>query len=180
MGAMHRQTMHEDYERARRTFHQLLDTATTAELTRPTNGTRWTNEQLLWHMFFGYLITRVLLPLVRLFSHLPDGASKGFAGLLNAATRPFDLINYAGPCGAVTVFTPRRTAAAFDRVIDSLNRRLAAEPEESLARGMHFPVRWDPFFADFMTLADVYRYPNRHLEFHRRQLTLGGGETPVR
>ncbi|WP_328731952.1 hypothetical protein OHT20_17830 [Streptomyces caniferus] len=37
---------------------------------------------------------------------------------------------------------------------------------------MHYPVRWDPFFTDFMTLADIYRYPTRHFDFHHRQLTL--------
>ncbi|KJY23826.1 hypothetical protein VR46_43260 [Streptomyces sp. NRRL S-444] len=45
-----------------------------------------------------------------------------------------------------------------------------------LARGMHFPVRWDPFFKDFMTLADIYRYPTQHFDFHHRQLTLNSGD----
>jgi hypothetical protein len=37
---------------------------------------------------------------------------------------------------------------------------------------MHYPPRWDPFFEDFMTLDDVYRYPGRHFDFHAHQLTL--------
>jgi hypothetical protein len=37
---------------------------------------------------------------------------------------------------------------------------------------MAFPVSWDPYFPPHMTLEDVYRYPNRHVEHHRRQLTL--------
>jgi hypothetical protein len=37
---------------------------------------------------------------------------------------------------------------------------------------MHYPVRWDPFFQDFMTLADICHYPTQHFNFHRRQLTL--------
>ncbi|PWK87230.1 hypothetical protein C8D88_104391 [Lentzea atacamensis] len=37
---------------------------------------------------------------------------------------------------------------------------------------MHYPTRWDPFFQDFMTLGDLYRFPVRHFGFHRRQLTL--------
>ncbi|MFE1555035.1 MerR family DNA-binding transcriptional regulator [Streptomyces sp. NPDC058734] len=86
------------------------------------------------------------------------------------------LLGYAGPRGAVKVFTHARTRAAFDRVIDALHHRLTAEPEETLARGMCFPTRWDPFFKDVMTLADVYRYPTRHFDFHRRQLTLGSGD----
>lgn len=93
--------------------------------------------------------------------------------MLNAGTRPFDEINYLGPCGAVKVFGPRRTGIAFDRITGSLERRLAKESEHDLARGMHYPVRWDPFFKDFMTLADLYRYPTQHFDFHHRQLTLG-------
>jgi hypothetical protein len=37
---------------------------------------------------------------------------------------------------------------------------------------MHFPTRWDPYFRDLMTVADVYRYPGQHYDHHRRQLTL--------
>jgi hypothetical protein len=37
---------------------------------------------------------------------------------------------------------------------------------------MHYPTRWDPFFGDFMTLADLYRFPTQHFDFHARQLTL--------
>ena len=40
---------------------------------------------------------------------------------------------------------------------------------------MAFPTSWDPYFAPCMTLADVYRYPSRHFEHHRRQLTLRPG-----
>ena len=38
---------------------------------------------------------------------------------------------------------------------------------------MHYPATWDPFFASYMTLADLYRYPTRHFRFHQRQLALG-------
>ncbi|MFE1441172.1 DinB family protein [Streptomyces sp. NPDC058739] len=171
--ALDRQAVLDDYDRARRTFHALLDEATPASLARPTTGTRWTNRQLLWHMLFGYLVTRVVLGLARGFSRLPRSASKAFARLLDAGTLPFDVINYLGPCGAVKLFGPRSMGAAFDRITASLERRLAKESERDLARGMHCPVRWDPFFQDFMTLADFYRYPTRHFDFHHDQLTLG-------
>lgn len=167
-----RQAVRDDYERARRTFHTLLDASTAADLARPSDGTRWTNRQLLWHMLFGYLITRVLLVVARVFGRLPRGASKGFARLLDAMTGLFDAVNFLGPCGAVKVFGPRSMNVAFDLVTGSLERRLAAESERELARGMHYPVRWDPFFKDFMTVADIYRYPTRHFDFHHRQLTL--------
>ena len=35
-------------------------------------GTRWTSEQLLFHMVFGYMIVQRLLILVKVFSRLPD------------------------------------------------------------------------------------------------------------
>lgn len=170
---MDRQAVYDDYARARETFHRVLADASKDDLARPTRGTKWTNQQLLWHMLFGYMVVRALLILVRVFGRLPRRASKMFARVLNAATAAFDLVNYLGPCGAVTVFGPRRMGAAFDRVTGSLQRRLAAESETDLARGMHYPVRWDPFFKDFMTLADIYRYPTQHFDFHHRQLTLG-------
>jgi len=169
---MDRQAVYDGYERTRQTFHHLLQSATAADLARPTRGTRWTNGQLLWHMLFGYLIVRVLLMVMRLFGRLPRGVGKTFARLLNAATVPFDAVNYAGPIGAVKVWRPRWMGAAFDHVTASLERRLAAETEAGLARGMHYPTRWDPFFTDYMTLADLYRYPTRHFDFHQRQLTL--------
>ena len=40
---------------------------------------------------------------------------------------------------------------------------------------MYFPVRWDLFFADTMSVADVYHYGTQHYDFHRAQLTLGRG-----
>lgn len=167
-----RQTIHEEMERARTTFHQLLDDATEADLRRPTDGTRWTNEQLLFHMLFGYILIPPLLILLRVFARLPRGARRAWARLLNAATRPFDVVNYLGPLGGAKVFGRRRMGTAFDRVIASLHRRLDAEREAGLALGMNYPARWDPFFRDVMTIADLYRYPTQHFDFHRRQLSL--------
>lgn len=159
-------------ERARVTFHELLDQASRADLRRPSAGTRWTNEQLLFHMLLGYLIIRALLALVGGFSRLPDGASRRYARLLDAGTAPFDAVNYAGSWLGGSVLGCGQMAALFDRVTATLHRRLDAESDADLARGMHYPTRWDPFFQDFMTRADVYRFPTQHFDFHRRQLTL--------
>ena len=62
----------------------------------------------------------------------------------------------------------------------ALERQLRAETGTRLRTGMHYPVRWDPFFKDFMTLADIYHYPTQHFDFHQRQLALGqsSAETP--
>lgn len=173
--SLDRQAVHNELERARTAFHELLDEATDADLRRPTDGTRWTNGQLLYHMLFGYILMRPLLILMRIFGRLPRGASRAFARVLDAGTRPFDVVNYLGPLGGARVLGRRGMGAAFDRVIAGLHQRLDAEREARLSLGMHYPTRWDPFFQDVMTIADLYRYPTRHFEFHRRQLTLPTG-----
>jgi hypothetical protein len=60
----------------------------------------------------------------------------------------------------------------FEAVIAALHQRLASETADDLARRMHYPTRWDPFFKDVMTLADVYHFPTQHFDFHQRQLSL--------
>jgi hypothetical protein len=167
-----RQSIHDELERVRVDLHQLVRDATAPELRRGTDGTRWTNGQMLWHMAFGFLIMRRLLPLVRLFGRLPDPFSRAFARVLNAGTRPFHTINYRGSCGGALVFHGLRLLNQFDHTIVVLHRRLDAETEETLRRSMHFPTGWDPFFRDTMTLEDVYRYGAMHYDFHRAQLTL--------
>jgi hypothetical protein len=171
-----RQPIHEELERVRLDLHQLVDQATTRDLRRRTDGTRWTNGQMLWHMVFGYLIVSRLLPGVRLFGRLPDGYSRRFAAALNAGARPFHVINYLGGCGGALVFHGPRLSRLLDRIVNQLHRILDAESDESLGRRMHFPVQWDPFFADCMTVADVYHYGTQHYDFHRTQLTLEPGQ----
>ncbi|MEV6641449.1 DinB family protein [Amycolatopsis sp. NPDC051371] len=171
---MDKQAVHDELERARQDFHELLARADADALRRPSDGTRWTNRQLLFHMLLGYLIIRALLNLVRLFGRLPDAASRRYAKLLNAGTKPFDVVNFAGSWLGGSVLPRRWMLTLFDRTTAALHRRLDGETDTSLARGMHYPTRWDPFFQDHMTLADVYRFPTRHYDFHRRQLTLPG------
>ena len=120
-------------------------------------------------MVFGYMVVQRLLLFVRVLGRLPDCVSAAYARLLNAAATPFHVINYYGSCAAALVYNRRRMGAKLDRVI-ALQRRLARETDDDLRRGMHFPPRWDPFFADYMTLEDVYRYPGRHFDFHAEQL----------
>lgn len=170
--AVDRASIHQSMEHARASFHKLVDDASDDDLSRRTDGTRWTNEQLLFHMLFGYMIVRALLPIVRVVGRLPDRASRLFADILNSATRPFHMINYLGSVGGAKVFNRQRMGPKLDRVMASLHRQLDAEPEERLRRTMHFPPRWDPYFKDTMTLAEVYQYATQHFDHHRRQLTL--------
>jgi DinB superfamily len=161
-----------DLERARADFHQLLSLIGEGEWGKPTSGTRWTNEQLLFHMVFGYMVVQRLLVLVRSFGRLPDGVSRSYARMLDAVTAPFHSINYYGTCMATLTYNRNRMGAKMNRVIDKLERSLARVADDSIQRGMQFPTRWDPYFRDYMTLADVYRYPGQHYDHHRRQLTL--------
>jgi len=167
-----RSEIHAEFDRARAEFRQLVEAAGPAEFARRSNGTRWTNRQLLFHMLFGYLITRNLLLIVKAVSRLPTPVQRGFAALLDAGTRPFHLINYWGSCAGARFVPLGRMPGWFDAITGSLDRHLDAETDAELARSMPFPTRWDPFFAARMSLGEVYHYATEHFDFHRRQLTL--------
>jgi hypothetical protein len=170
-----RQAIADDLEACRDVLHELLAQAGPADLRRRSQGTRWTNEQPLFHMVFGFLVVRALLPLVRGIGRLPAPVGKGFAALLDSTRRPFHLVNYWGSCVGARVFDAGRMGRLGDRVVAALCRSLSRRSERSLGRGMPFPTSWDPYFTEHMTLADVYRYPSLHFEHHRRQLTLSAG-----
>lgn len=157
--------------RVRLDLRGLVERAEPADFERRSNATRWNNEQLLFHMVFGFMVVSRLIPLVKIVDKLPPQVGSGYAALLNAGASPFHVVNYAGTCAAATVFNRRRVSAQCDRVIHRLQRKLAGEAERDFARGMCFPVRWDPYFTHYMRLEDVYRYPTKHYDFHRRQLT---------
>ena len=141
-----------EMDRVRNDYRDLLDTATVAELRKTTDGTKWNNEQLLFHMLFGYLLVRNLRILVWAFSRLPESASRRFATLLNAGTRPFHVINYFGSLFGARALGYARMERLMDRAVSDLQTSLRRQPDRALDRGMHFPVGWDPYFADYMTL----------------------------
>src|SRR6478672_5642798 len=147
---MNRVDIHEELRQAQNDFHQLVAGATAQDLRRRSDGTRWTNRQLLWHMVFGYLIVRTLMPLVHLLGRL--GWSRRFAATLNAAWRPFHRLNYLGSCGGGLVLAPGRMAGLMDLTIRGLTRRLEGEAPAQLALTMHFPTRWDPYFRPTMSV----------------------------
>jgi hypothetical protein len=167
-----REAIYEELQRVRVTFRRLVEEASPGDLARASDGTRWSNQQLLFHMLFGYLVTRELISLAKIFARLPGSASRVYARLLDKATEPFNWVNYLGSCAGAMVVPPRRLAGKLDHVTMALERQLRAETSTRLRTGMHYPVRWDPFFKDFMTLADIYHYPTHHFDFHQRQLTL--------
>ncbi|MEU3642962.1 DinB family protein [Lentzea sp. NPDC034063] len=169
---MDKQAVHDDFEHARLAFHALLNGAARDDLRRRSNGTWWTNRQLLFHMLLGFLIMRALLALAKIMARLPDWAGRGWARLLNAGTRPFDVVNFVGSWLGGSVMPTRAMAALCDRTVAALGRRLDRETEIGLGKGMPYPTRWDPCFREFMTVEDLYRFPVQHFDFHRAQLSL--------
>jgi hypothetical protein len=170
MAFMNRTEVNDELERVRVEFHLLIARASKDDLRRRSDGTRWTNRQLLYHMLFGYLVVRALLPLVHALGRL--GHSRGFAATLNAGRHPFHLINYLGSCGGGQLLTPRAMTTLMDRTINALQRRLNAETDTGLALTMHFPTAWDPYFTPTMSVLDVYHFGTQHFDHHRRQLTI--------
>jgi hypothetical protein len=160
----------EEMRRAKADFHEIIEGASSEDLRRRSDGTRWTNRQLLFHIVLGYAVVRTLLPLVHALGRF--GHSRGFAAVLNAARRPFHLINYLGSCAGGQILSTRAMVALLDRMIDVLQRDLAEESDAELVLAMHFPVAWDPYFRPTMSVLDVYHFGTQHFGHHRRQLTL--------
>ncbi|WP_404291170.1 DinB family protein [Glutamicibacter arilaitensis] len=160
------------YRQDAQSLQGYLRGASPAGLRRRSSGTRWTNEQLLFHMVFGYMVVRVLIPLVHLLVRAPAGVQSGFSRLLNAGTPLFHPVNYAGSCAAALVFNHRRMERRLRRTMLALERSLERESPAALARRTDFPERWDPFFSRSMSLSEIYAYPSAHFAFHARQLSL--------
>lgn len=125
-----------------------------------------------FHMLLGFLIMRALLTLARIVARLPGWVGSARARLLDAGTKPFDVVNFAGSWLGGTPMPRKAMVVLADRTIAALHRRLDCEDEISLARGMPYPTRWDPCSREFMTLADLYRFPVQHFDFHRDQLSM--------
>jgi hypothetical protein len=123
-------------------------------------------------MLFGYLIVTTLRPLVWVFAHSPRRLSRGFAGILQSLTRPFHVVNYLGSLGGGRLLGRTGMAWLLDVVVTRLQRSLRRATDAGLSRGMHFPVGWDPYFMDYMTVLEVYHYGTQHYDHHRAQLTL--------
>jgi len=144
------------------------------ELLAPTNGTKWTNRELLFHMWFGQRLTRTLLPVVRGFSRLPPSASAAFSGLLTTATRPYEWANYAASAGGGRVVQLERVRHWMHRDTAAILQWSAQANDVLLDRGMSIPSEWDPYFMTWMSCRDVLEWAPRHYRHHRAQLTIRG------
>ena len=154
-------------------FHQLLNSLATDEFDKQSLNPGWTNGEILAHMTFGFIILNVLLPMARLWGHLPKNSSKWFAKLLNALTGPFNWINELGARGQGKVFAPKRVGKIYDRTYFALLKKINSIQADEWEHGMFYPTKWDPNFSEFMTLEKLFHYPVQHFNFHLSQISHG-------
>ncbi len=170
---MNRDDVVEELGRAAADFRALVLTASDDDLGRRSDGTHWTNRQLLFHMLFGYQVVFVLRPLVWFFAHAPRVLSRGFATSLNAMTRPFHVVNYLGSLGGGRLLGRHGMAWVFDRITARLQASVRRADDRALARGMHFPT---VFFSGHRGLASRSRLHSRHTATLRRSHS--GADSP--
>jgi len=165
-----RETIRAELESTRATFHTLLGSLTDDILRRQSHNPGWTNGEILAHMTFGFIVINLLLPMARLWGHLPKGSSKWFAWLLNSVTGPFNWVNALGARGQGRVFTHKRIGSIYDRVYFSLLRQVDSIKDDEWGHGMYYPTKWDFNFDEFMTLEKLFHYPVIHFNFHLKQI----------
>ncbi len=169
-GTARKERLRAELEAARATFHAVLASLSDAQLKQRSKNPAWTNQQLVFHMAFGFFLLPSLIRIVLVLRRLPRPVSQLFARLLNSATVPFNWINAAGPALVGTRFTRRALGATFDRVHAHVLRRIDAIREADLELGMYYPDRWEPLFQDYMTLEDILRYPVLHVRSHLQHI----------
>jgi len=123
-------------------------------------------------MLFGYLIVRTLLILVRALPGRPAAFPSSSQQSSTRPRRPFTLLTTWDPSAARESSAHSGMNKTFDLVVAHFVTSLEKDPDSQLRRGMHFPVGWDPYFQEYMTIEDVYHYATLHYDYHRRQLTL--------
>jgi hypothetical protein len=157
-------------EAARIEFHALLGSVARRDWDRPSANPAWTNGQLLVHIAFAYLLVLRLWRVMQLFDRLPRSWSCSFARLLDWSTPLYHRINALLPRLGTRAYGPDTLANQYDRIHARVLRRLASVRDEAWQTGMHYPVRWDPRFREYMTLEDLVRWSALHLWHHSQQI----------
>ncbi|HEY0671002.1 MAG TPA: hypothetical protein VGD27_01985 [Longimicrobiales bacterium] len=67
-------------------------------------------------------------------------------------------------------FTPCWPLSPPSRIHERVLQLAVSLSEADWERGMHYPTRWDPRFADFMRFEDVLRWSVAHLRHYKTQL----------
>lgn len=153
-------------------YRCLTDSARPDELAAPSNGTRWTNAQLLFHMWFGQRIALAFIILFAVLGRLPRPISIGFARLLTALTVPYNWINYAAPLGGARLVGLQRSQRWMSADTYRLLHWAATATDTQLRLRAAVPPDWDPYFQPWMTRADILNWAPQHYRHHRAQLTL--------
>ena len=162
-----------ELEGARSTFRALVEGASPEDLARPSNGTRWTNRQLLFHMLFGYRVVRALVPLVKVVSRLPPSIGRGLRRSSQCRNPPFQLHQLLGlSLGFAPLLQPKH---------DSDVRCRNQSPPASTRSGTRGELRsldglsgaLGPLLQGHHDAGECVLLPTQHFDFHRRQLTLG-------
>jgi hypothetical protein len=153
-------------------FGRIVHAAKASELDLPTDGTRWTNRQLLFHMVLGQNIALSAIPLFGLFSHLPPPASRIWSRLLEACAGPYNWVNWAGSAAAGHALKPAAMQGMMERTTRTIVGWYDRADEAALERGMSMPTSWDPYFTAWMSRRDALAWAPKHYRHHRAQLTL--------
>ncbi len=165
-----RENIGSELESARKAFHDCFSSLSEEDLRKPSKVRAWTNEQLLFHVTFGYMLIPSLFWLILFFGRIPKGFSKIFSLVLNLCTPLFLLADYTGPWGGARVYSGKRLLAKYDRTLDSVLRRLNSTDDRELELAMYYPKRWDPLFDEYMTIGALFLYPTRHQSHHLEQV----------
>jgi hypothetical protein len=160
-------------EAARSTFHALTGSLSDEDLRRRSNNPGWTNGQILFHMAFGFILLPSLVRMIRFWALFPKGFSRPFAAFLDASTPVFNWINGLGPRAGARIYHGSALVRKYDRTHERILKILASTRTQDMARGMHYPRRWDPLFQGYITLEALFRYPAAHLDSHVGQIRLG-------
>ena len=153
-------------------YRSILTAARSDELDLLSNGTRWTNRQLLFHMLLGQLITRMVIAVMGAFSRLPAGASRAWASGMTAFTPLYNRLNWFGAVVGGRLFTVTRMGRTMDSVTAKILRFYGNAEPRDLRRGMTVPPSWDPYFSTWMDRAELMTWAPKHYRHHRSQLTL--------
>jgi len=159
-----------DLALARPEFHNLVGSIPEQAWNEPSHNAGWTNGQLVFHIFLGFILVRPLSVLLILFGQLPETFSRFFAGILNFATPLFNQINVIGPRFGARLLGRGGIVHKFDQVHDALLTQVNRLQPRYWIMTMRYPTRWDPRFKGDMRLEDLFRYPIAHLRHHRAQL----------
>lgn len=148
----------------------MADAVSERAWTQPSYNPGWTNGQLLFHVFLGFVLVLPLATLLVFFGQLPPVCSRIFAGMLNFSTPLFNRINAIGPRAGARLLGREGVVRKFDQAHGAILARLDRVRPGDWALTMNYPRRWDPRFQTPMRLEDLFVYPLDHLRHHRSQL----------